>query len=184
MTNASTRVNTSLFCSTVMPLVIKSPWWQHVSDVYSSINAIWFRPHVSLNLLSIKCRYLSNYWDISKVHLFIVFGNKIGTVWQQKLVRFFFNQIQIQSTDSWVGWHSETWEDRPVTCLYGPHTVSVEADKHAEHTAFLKQKWDEGDAFMCKFGHISLVPCLKLIKMCEGRTNIFSTSISFIFAVF
>lgn len=37
---------------------------------------------------------------------------------------------------------------------------------------------------MCKFDHIALVPCPKLIKICEGRTNIFRTSISFIFAVF
>lgn len=82
MTNASASVITFLLCLTATPLVVRFPWQQFVSDIYSSIPATWFRQHVSLNLLSskyssyIKRRYVSNQWNISKVHLLIVFGDK------------------------------------------------------------------------------------------------------------
>lgn len=52
----------------------------------------------------------------------------------------FSKETLIISTDYYVTFHSDTQEDQTLTCLFGPHTVPLVANKHFAHWPFSEMR--------------------------------------------
>lgn len=177
-------------------MVVRFPWQQFVSDIYCSIPAIWFRQHVSLNLLSskyssyIKCRYVSNQWNISKVHLLIVFGDKKWH-WMIRVMNTIFksniNQIR------WLLCTMAQWNLRrlnPDLFVWTTYCTCSRLTSNTRHfrACTLKMKCCDY-VFMCRQDRLSHVRNWWRF-VADGKTHIFSTDMCrstlvfpFIFAI-